>query len=182
MSNKIIITIAVVVVAGVVVFFSAQKDDTTIVGAALSTTSGVDQETGLAVEYAPDFTLDKLGGGTISLADYRGVKPVVLDFWASWCPNCRRDMPRLNKMYEEFGDEVEVVGVNLHEQIGVAQQYITEASITFPIALDKNGKVSNSYGIQYTNTHVLINKAGEVVKIIPGDIKESDVTSLIQEN
>src|SRR3989344_9646414 len=61
---------------------------------------------------APDFTLQRLGGGTITLAEFRGVKPVVLDFWASWCPNCQRDMPKLNEMYEKYKDDIEVIGIN----------------------------------------------------------------------
>src|SRR3989338_759969 len=81
--------------------------------------SDVDQSANLnnsiSNQLAPDFSLESLSGGTISLADYRGKKPVVLDFWASWCPNCRRDMPNLNRYYDKYKDRVEVIGINLHE-------------------------------------------------------------------
>jgi thiol-disulfide isomerase/thioredoxin len=129
---------------------------------------------------APDFSLETLGGGNISLAEYRGVKPVVLDFWASWCHNCRRDMPKLNKMYEQYSDQVEVIGVNLREGESTVSKYINSENISFPIAFDPRGSVSNRYAVQYTNTHVLIDKEGKLVRVVPGDIRESDIKSLIQ--
>lgn len=140
-------------------------------GAAVQNASNADR--------APDLTLQKLGGGTISLADYRGKKPVVLDFWASWCPNCRRDMPNLNRFWEKYKDQVEVIGVNLQESAGTVGTFIASRGISFPIALDPGGIASSAFGIRYTNTHFLINKEGDIVRAIPGDIRESDITSLI---
>jgi len=130
---------------------------------------------------APNFTLNQLGGGTIELASYRGQKPVVLDFFATWCPNCRRDMPHLNNLYEKYKDQVEVIGIDLQEQASLVEPFVTDLGITFPIALDTQGKVSQLYGVRYTNFHVLIDKAGNVVGSVPGDIKESDITNLIGE-
>ena len=63
---------------------------------------------------APDFTLKDLNNGTITLSSYQGDKPVVLDFFATWCPNCQRDMPILSSLYDKYKDEVEVIGVNMH--------------------------------------------------------------------
>ena len=131
------------------------------------------------VKLAPDFTLQRLDGGSISLAQYRDQKPVIIDFWASWCPNCQRDMPRLSKWYDQYGDQVEVIGINLQEKTSVVTSYVDRANISFPIALDPNGAASRQYGVSYTNTHVLINKDGSVAKVIPGDISEQDIKSLI---
>lgn len=130
-------------------------------------------------EAAPDFTLPSLGGSSITLSEYEGNKPVVLDFWASWCPNCRRDMPRLSRLYEEYGDEVEVIGVNLRESASVAQEYVDSAGIGFPIVLDAKGATSNAYGVRSTNTHVLINIDGTIHSTIRGDISESHIKKLI---
>jgi len=131
---------------------------------------------------APDFTLQKLGGGSVTLSDYRGKKPVVLDFWASWCPNCRRDMPKLSRMYDKYKDQVEVIGVNLRESNSTAQNYISSAGISFPIVMDPNGATSNAYGNRYTNTHVLIDKNGNIVRTVPGDIRETDIEWLISQS
>lgn len=127
----------------------------------------------------PDFTLKTLDGDTISVSDYIGEKPVILDFFATWCPNCRRDMPRLSGWYEKYKDDVEVIGVNLQERQGVVRQYIDSADIRFPIVLDPQGSAARSYGVQYTNLHILIGKDGTLVRMIPGDISEQQILSLI---
>lgn len=131
-------------------------------------------------QLAPDLSLELLSGGTFNLADYRGKKPVVLDFWASWCPNCRRDMPNLNRYYDKHKDQVEVIGINLHENKSTVQKFISSQDINFPIALDPQSIAARKFGIQYTNTHFLISKEGKLVRTIPGDIRESDIESLIQ--
>lgn len=127
---------------------------------------------------APDLTLQKLDGGTLSLSEFKGKKAVVLDFWASWCPNCRRDMPNLSRFYQAHKDAVEVIGVNLQESAATVRDFIASRSISFPIALDPYGRASGAFGIRYTNTHILIDKAGNLVRAIPGDIQESDIVSL----
>ena len=126
-----------------------------------------------------ELSLAKLGGGTINVADYRGEKAVILDFWTSWCPNCKRDMPRLNAWYQKYKDEIEVIGINLQESSGTAQRFVDSRNITFPIALDPKRQASSLFHIQYTNTHILISKEGKVVRVIPGDIREGDIISLI---
>lgn len=129
---------------------------------------------------APDFTAPHLGGETITLSDYEGEKAVVLDFFATWCPNCRRDMPKLSKMYEKYKDDVEVIGVNLREDEGKVADFISSRDISFPIVFDPSSQIARSYGVQYTNHHVLINKEGSIVGIVPGDISEAQVKSLIE--
>ncbi|MBI2046354.1 MAG: redoxin domain-containing protein [Parcubacteria group bacterium] len=136
-------------------------------------------ETASQKNLAPDFLLQKLGGGTITISEFNGKKPVVVDFWASWCPNCRRDMPNLNRFYEKYKDQIEVIGVNLQERESVILDFVTSRDIRFPIALDPKRQASNAFGIQYTNTHFLIDKDGNLVRIIPGDIREEDILSLI---
>ena len=128
---------------------------------------------------APDFSLQSLDGNTITLSEYRGKKPVILDFFATWCPNCKRAMPKLNKWYEKYKDQVEVIGVDLQEDRNKVQKFIDSRNISFPIVLDPNSQVSRAYGIRYTNTHFLIDIDGNIVREIPGDIRESDVKSLI---
>lgn len=134
------------------------------------------------VQLAPDFTLQLLDGGTITLSDYRGEKPVILDFWASWCPNCRRDMPKLSGWYKKYRDQVEVIGVNLQERETTIRRFIDSTGIAFPIALDPKAQASRSYGVQYTNFHVLIDKEGAVTGVVPGDISESQILSLIEQS
>ncbi|MDQ3090014.1 MAG: redoxin domain-containing protein [bacterium] len=174
-SSKIIgAVIVVLVLIGISVYATRGKDNGNI--NAVSKTEGVASDK----QIAPDFSLDKLGGGTITLAEYRGQKPVVLDFWTTWCPNCRRSMPNLNNIYEKYKDQIEVIGIDMQEDPSLVQKFISGLGITFPIALDSNGSVTRAYGVRYTNVHVLIDKDGNVVRLIPGDISEADILELIK--
>ena len=103
MSNKLLIGGVGLVVAGLLIFGRFNSNNTPSAG----TASLENSISAGSTHAAPDFTLQKLGGGTISLSEFRGKKPVVVDFWASWCPNCRRDMPNLNRFYEKYKDKVE---------------------------------------------------------------------------
>ncbi len=173
-STNIIIAIVVVLIFIGIAIYATQGGNKSSDIKASSVSSGES-----AKQVAPDFSLDKLGGGTISLSEFKGKKPVVVDFWASWCPNCRRDMPNLNRFYEKYKDKVEVIGVNLQEKESTVQNFISSRGINFPIALDPSGSASRAFGIQYTNTHFLIDINGNLVRTIPGDIRESDIESLI---
>lgn len=180
MSSKLLIGGVVVVAVGLLVWGSfsvkrAPSAGTASINESISANSAKDNP-------APDFTLSKLGGGTISLSEFKGKKPVVVDFWASWCPNCRRDMPKLNNFYEKYKDKVEVIGVNLQEGEGTVQDFINSRGISFSIALDPAGQASRAFGIQYTNTHFLIDINGNLVRTIPGDISEADIAALIAES
>jgi len=179
MSNKTLIIGSIVVGVGLMIFawlFNGNGSPRTAGIHGGIPNSGSQTST---KEKAPDFSLELLSGGTITLAEYNGEKPVILDFWASWCPNCRRDMPRLNRWYEKYKDRVEVIGINLQENPSVVERYVSSTGISFPIALDPRGSASRAYGVRYTNFHVLIDKDGNVVRVVPGDIREADILSLI---
>ena len=177
MNTKFLIGGVVVIAIGLLIFAKFSSNNTT------SGTASIHNSTsGSSTKLAPDFTLQKLGGGAITLSEFKGKKPVVVDFWASWCPNCRRDMPNLNRFYEKYKDKVEVIGVNLQEKESTIQNFIDSRGINFPIALDPRGEASRAFGIQYTNTHFLIDINGNLVRTIPGDIKEADIVSLIEQS
>ena len=166
--NKIILGI-IVVVALVVGFY--------LVSSATPTANGTAHTP--AIQVAPDFTLEKLGGGKIVLADYKGKKPVILDFWTTWCPNCKRDIPRQNEWYKKYKDQIEVIGIDMQEEPSIVQKFVSDLGVVYPVVLDSTGDVARKYQVAYTNYHVLISKDGNIVGTIPGDIKESDFTKLI---
>lgn len=178
MSNKTLIGGAILIAIGLLVSVKIYSGG--VNRGASSYGNSYQASIGGGSQSAPNLSLQKLGGGTISLAEFRGKKPVIVDFWASWCPNCRRDMPNLNRYYEKYKDKVEVIGVNLQENESTVQDFISSRGISFPIALDPSGLASNSFGIQYTNTHIIIGKDGNIIRNIPGDIQESDIASLVQ--
>ena len=179
MNNKILIGGAVLIFGAMLIVGGLYRGSTAYTNSSLIH-NGASADRALATnDAAPDFTLQKLNGGTISLSEFRGKKPVVVDFWASWCPNCRRDMPNLNRFYEKYKDKVEVIGVNLQERESVVEDFIKSRQIAFPIAFDPGGYASSAFGIRYTNTHILIDKDGNLLRTIPGDISETDIASLI---
>ena len=98
---------------------------------------------------APDFTLDLLGGGQVTLSELRG-KVVVINLWASWCPPCRAEMPAIEKMYQTYRDlGVVALGVNTTYQDSEpdAAAFVREYGLTFPIPLDRDGSVSQRYAL-----------------------------------
>ncbi len=165
-SHWIIGAIAIIAIGGLAL--AASQGSTAVSGS---------QKTEVAP--APDFTLEKVGGGTLTLSDYKDKKPVILDFWATWCPNCRRDIPHQNAFYQKYKDQIEVIGVDLQEEPSIVQKFIEDVGVTYPVVLDSNGEVARKYQVAYTNYHVLISKSGDIVGTIPGDISEDDFIKLI---
>lgn len=181
-----VVGLAITFVGGLIVYSALTPGDDNItsnpqVAGSTNTGSILDtlQPTSGHIALAPDFNLKRLDGGTIKLSDYRGKKSVILDFWMSWCPNCQRDMPVANRLYEKYKNQVEIIGINMRESTSVAQSFVNSRNISFPIAMD-NGRVASQYNIRYTHTHVFIDRNGGLVQVIPGDLRESQLLSLIQ--
>ncbi|WP_422124577.1 TlpA family protein disulfide reductase [Planococcus sp. X10-3] len=137
-----------------------------------ATTSAVSEEatdTGLAVgKTAPDFTLQTLKGEEASLSDFRG-KPVFVNFWATWCPPCRAEMPDMEKLYGNM--DIEVLAVNLTDteksEEGVAS-FVEETGLTFPILMDPEGELSSAYNVKAYPTSYLIDADGKISFIAYG--------------
>lgn len=126
-------------------------------------------------ELAPDFTLKTLDGEEVSLSDYRG-KKVFLNFWASWCPPCRAEMPEMQEFHEKYGDEVEIIAVNAtgtERSEAVMREYIEENGYTFTVLLDQDLTVNASYQALSLPTTYFINSQGIIQlprKIGPMDL------------
>ncbi|MFG6115003.1 redoxin domain-containing protein [Halobacillus sp. MO56] len=98
-------------------------------------------------EQAPDFELETVEGETLRLSDLQG-KKVFLNFWATWCPPCKKEMPEMQKFHEEFGDEVEIVAVNAtttETSMDDVKKYLEQEGYTFQVPLDKKNQVSSEY-------------------------------------
>lgn len=110
-------------------------------------------------QYAPNFETEYLNGSKFELYDLRG-KPVILNFWASWCPPCIREMPALQKFYDET--KVAVIGINLGEDKKTIEEFIKKLNITYPIVLDKDGKIRTAYNLRLRPTTYFINENGVI--------------------
>jgi peroxiredoxin len=132
----------------------------------------------------PGFTLDSLSGDSITLTDLRG-KVVVLNFWASWCPPCRAEMPAMNAVYEKFRDQgLVVLGVNTTYQDSEAnaRAAIQEWGLTFPIVFDRNGATGRQYHVQAMPTTFFIGRDGMIRDIVfGGPMSEALIASKIEQ-
>ncbi|KKE78745.1 TlpA family protein disulfide reductase [Oceanobacillus caeni] len=109
---------------------------------------------------APDFEIETLNGEKVSLSDYKG-KPVMLNFWATWCPPCQVEMPDMQKFHEKH--EVVVLAVNLLDtemKRDHVQKFVDEFGMTFTIGLDGDGAVSSKYRINPIPTTYMIDSKG----------------------
>lgn len=133
---------------------------------------------------AYDFTLLDREGNEVSLSSFKG-KVVFLNFWASWCPPCRAEMPDIQKIYEKYKDtDVAIITVNLTaaEKNGIedTNKFIDENDYTFPVLLDKDGEVAVKYRISGIPTTYIINKDGIIYNFITGAMNEEMMIEQIE--
>lgn len=117
---------------------------------------------------APDFSLETLEGGVLSLSEFKG-KKVFINFWATWCPPCRAEMPDIQKFSEV--EDVVVLAINLthtEDSLLTVDHFIQERGFTFPVLTDKNGEVATQYRIQAYPTSFLIDSKGRIQFIALG--------------
>jgi len=124
---------------------------------------------------APDFTLPTLDGGEVRLADLRG-KPVILNFWATWCPPCRREMPALEVIWQQYNKgDVMVLGVDQGESVAIVSEYVRmNVGVTFPLPLDRRQDVGDLYLVRSLPTTFFIDAEGIIRNIRVGGPMELD--------
>ena len=116
----------------------------------------------------PEFTGQTLEGKTVSLAALRG-KVVLLNFWASWCLECRPEMPLFERLHRDFASRgLTVLGINVREGAGAIQRYAKELGLTFPLVLDPKGEINVAYGVIGLPTTFLIGRDGRAVALAIG--------------
>lgn len=139
-------------------------------------------------EIPPDFELKTLDGQTIRLSDYKG-KKVILNFWATWCPPCRAEMPYLENYYKTKAKKqnVEIIAVNLtnaergSKKLETVKSFTDEYGLTFPIPLDKTGGIGNTYQTITIPTSYMINSKGIIHEKIIGPMDEEMIKKLVNE-
>lgn len=117
---------------------------------------------------ARDFTLPDLGDRVVRLSDFRG-QVVFLNFWASWCPACRDEMPSMERLHREFaGRGLVVLAVNLREPRATVAKFMEDLGLTFPTLLDRDGTVSDAYRVAFIPTTYLVGRDGRLVGRVIG--------------
>lgn len=119
---------------------------------------------------APDFSLQTINGELVTLSELRG-QPVLLNFWASWCPPCRAEMPEIEDVYNDFRDQgfvVLAVNATNQDNPSLAIAFTEEHNLTFPILLDADGSVSQRYRVHSLPTSFFIDRFGNIQEVIIG--------------
>lgn len=112
---------------------------------------------------SPDFITEDAAGNRVDSASFRG-KVVVLNFWATWCPPCRLEMPAMEQLYREFRDKgLEVVAVNFMESAELVRAFAEEQKLTYPMLLDNKAEIAERYGVMRLPETVLIGRKGELI-------------------
>jgi len=137
--------------------------------------------------FAPDFTVYDAEGNPVKLSDFRG-KPVILNFWASWCPPCKAEMPDFQKEYEAQGQDVQFLIVNMtdgnRETVETASAYIAQQGYTFPVFFDTHYTAANAYQVRSIPATYFIDAQGYVVAQFTGALTHEQLQqgiSLVRE-
>jgi cytochrome c biogenesis protein CcmG/thiol:disulfide interchange protein DsbE len=130
---------------------------------------------------ARDFALQLFEGRTLALSELRG-KVVMVDFWASWCPPCRKEAPELARVYREYqGRGIEFVGVDIWDSEDGAKDFIRLYSIPYPNGLDAKGKIAIDYGVTGIPEKYFISKDGVLLKKFIGPMNEGKLKMVLEE-
>lgn len=130
---------------------------------------------------APAFTLPTLDGGTTSLADHNG-KRVLINFWATWCPPCRAEMPAIQRLYERYrGQDFVVLAVDFQESEDVVRPFVQELGLTFPILLDETGDVARDYRVLGLPSSYFVDREGTIRQVHIGAMSEEFMETTLGE-
>ena len=154
-----------------------QRQTTTLEKTAIDSTEG-------DKERASDFTLKTTSGETIRLSDYRG-KKVILNFWATWCPPCKAEMPHMQAFHEKHKNDVEIIAVNLTSLDNgndALKKFIEDYRLTFTIPLDQEGTIGNRYKAYTIPTSYVIDEEGYIQHKVIGPMNEEMMENMITSN
>ncbi len=127
-------------------------------------------------QLAPDFVLKDLSGKTVKLSDYRG-KAVVLNFWATWCPPCKTEIPWFEDLQDRYGNQgLEVVGVALDDSSDQdIAKFAQEMKMNYPVLLGKE-ETSDLYGgVDALPTTFYIDRSGKITEMVPGLVDRKEI-------
>jgi peroxiredoxin len=130
---------------------------------------------------APDFVLVDMNGEKHQLSDYRG-EGVFLNFWATWCKPCEREMPYIDNAYKYYKDKgVKVLTIDVGESEVAVNNFIERHNLSFPVMIDKDGQVQTAYGINPLPITFLIDKNGILVRSHTGEFTQEKVNQFMEE-
>lgn len=184
MKKKLFIWIPVVILvltAFYIVKMNNQKNVKAFAGNQNTLTNGTtaSQSTNAGKVKAIDFKLKDLNGKEVSLKDFKG-KKVFLNFWASWCPPCKAEMPDIEKLYQETKDtDLVILAVDLGEDTPTVKNFISKNKYDFNVLLDSDQNVGRMYSITSIPTSFFIDKDGNIINKRVGAMTLEDMKMYI---
>ena len=157
-----------VVIAGAYLLYNQLSGKVSLGGLASApqSTQSSGDETEPAAPQAPDFTVYDKDNNPVKLSDFRG-KPVILNFWASWCGPCVSEMPEFQNFYDQYGEDIHFVLVNLtdgsQETVETASKFVSDQGYTFPIYFDKDLDAAAAYGVNAVPVTYFLDAEGYLV-------------------
>lgn len=144
--------------------------------------SGLDHDDEVPSAGAPslDFVLQDMNGKDVRLADFKG-RPVLINFWATWCPPCKAEMPAIDAYYEAHrGEGLTVLAVNSQDAPTTVQAFINAQGFHFPVLLDQHNVVSDLYQVQGLPTTFVIDRDGVIQHIQIGAISAQQLDAVVR--
>jgi len=139
----------------------------------------VTEETAPETETARDFTMQDMYGNDVRLSDFFGA-PIVLNFWTTWCPSCVAEIPYFTRLHEEFGNEVQILKVNLldgqRETRAGVDAFLLAHGLEFPVFFDTSGEAARAYGVRFIPLTFFIGANGVIVDTVQGALNEESLT------
>jgi len=132
-------------------------------------------------QVATDFTIDLIGGGTFTLSNVLQDKPVILNFWASWCPPCRQEMPDLDTVARATPG-VQFIGIAVDDVPSNASAYAAQIGVSYPIAVDEDYVVNDAYAVQYLPQTWIIDRNGTVTRSVVRAVTAEELTGWIAQD
>jgi len=111
----------------------------------------------------PDFSLLDMEGNTHNLVRYEG-KPVIVNFWASWCPSCRKEMPSMNRAWDKINDEgIAMIAINVGEDRKIVESFMQAVPVNFPVLLDMDSKTAGAWPVRGLPMTFVLGPEGKLV-------------------
>jgi len=144
----------------------------------LAETEGL-TEAPIAGYLAPQFTLNTTAGEEVNLIDYRG-QPVVLNFWATWCPPCRAEVPHFQESSIKYNGQAVILGVDQGEPDSIVRDFGASFGLSYPLLLDQDSAVNRQYGVAALPTTIFVDSNGIVREVFTGIINRAVLEERIE--
>ncbi len=129
---------------------------------------------------APEVLLQGFDGQGRSLSELYKEKPLYLNFWASWCPPCVKEMPHIEGLYQKYGDKVAFAAVSVDERTEDAKAFVQKSGVTLPIYSGNNAELARGYGLDAIPVSLLIGTDGKILAKVVGGMNEKQLEAFLQ--